>query len=322
MTQRPGHGQDPIPAPIPAPQARVRWRRVVVYNLLLWTVSYGLVGGFLAGGGSFQDASWVFFAQASALVPGLLALVLTRWVWPAPLRESLGLRLRLDRWLAVALIVPWVLCLLALGFGLLVPGVAWDGSLQPAVEARLLSPDQLDLLRRMAARAAVPPVLLLVPMALLLSVTMSFLVNCGEEIGWRGFVHAELRPLGFWRNALVTGLLWSAWHMPLLALGYGFPQHPGLGAVLLSASCLISSVGYAYLRERTSSSLIVALFQGATEATLLLAVAPLTGGTEITVGMASLSWIAAEVVVVGGLLAHDRFLSPEPIAWRPARAGR
>jgi hypothetical protein len=45
-------------------------------------------------------------------------------------------------------------------------------------------------------------------------------------------------------------------------------------------------------------------------------VARLAGGTEITVGMASLSWIAADAVVVCKLLAHDRFLSKEPIAWR------
>lgn len=293
----------------------VRWRRVIVYNVLLWIVSYSVVGCFFAVGGSFQDASWVFFAQASALIPGLLAIVLTRWLWRAPLRESLGLRLRCDRWLVVALIVPWVLCLLALVFGLLIPGVRWDGSLQSAVDVKILSPDQLDLLRRMAARASVPPVLLLVPMGLLSSVTMSFLANCGEEIGWRGFVHGELRPLGFWCNALVTGLLWTAWHMPLLALGYGFPKHPGFGAVLLTVHCMVSSIGYAYLRERTGSSLIVALFQGTTEAALLLAVAPLSGGTELTVGMASLSWIAADLVVVFGLLAHDRFLSQEPIAW-------
>lgn len=297
------------------PRAGVRWHRVVVYYLLVYAVSYGLVGGFLALGGSFRDPSWVFFAQASALIPALIALVLTRWLWRAPLADALALRLRRDRWLLVALIVPWVLCLLALAFGLLVPGVRWDGSLQPAVDAKILSVDQLALLQRIAAQASVPPVLLLVPMGLLLSVTLSFLVNCGEEIGWRGFVHGELRPLGFWRNALVTGLLWTAWHLPLLAMGYGFPQHPGLGVGLLSAHCLVSSVGYAYLRERAASSLIVGLFQGTTEAALLLAVAPLAGGTDITVGMASLTWIAADVMVVCGLLAHDRFLSKEPIAW-------
>lgn len=70
-----------------------RWRRVVVDDVLLWSVSNSIVGSCLAGGGSFQDASWVFFAQASALVPALLAIVLTRR-WSAPLRESLGLRLR------------------------------------------------------------------------------------------------------------------------------------------------------------------------------------------------------------------------------------
>jgi hypothetical protein len=86
--------------------------------------------------------------------------------------------------------------------------------------------------------------------------------------------------------------------------------------LLLGTSLLVSSVGYAYLRERTGSSLVVALFEGTTEAALLLAVAPSAGGTGLTVGMASLSWITAEVLVVFGLLAHDRFLSKAPIAWR------
>ncbi|MBN2495449.1 MAG: CPBP family intramembrane metalloprotease [Deltaproteobacteria bacterium] len=300
-------------APAEAQPPRVRWRRVAFYYLLVYAVSYGLVGAFLASGGSFEDSSWVFFAQASSLVPALSAIALGRWLWRMPLRDSLALRLRFDRWLLVALLVPWLLCLLALGFGLLVPGVRWDGSLQPAVEARILSPEQLDLLARTAEQAGLPTVLLLVPMGLLSSVSMSFLAGCGEEIGWRGFVHGALRPLGFFRNALVTGLLWAGWHLPLLALGYGFPQHPGLGAALLSAHCLLVSVGHAYLRERAGSSLAVGLFHGTTEAAMLLAVAPLAGGSEITVGMGSLTWLAAELVIVCGFLAHDRFVSKEPI---------
>jgi hypothetical protein len=153
-------------------------------------------------------------------------------------------------------------------------------------------------------------------MGILASVTMSFLSGCGEEIGWRGFVHGELRPLGFWRNALVTGLLWLGWHLPLLALGYGYPKHPGVGVALMTVHLLVSSVGYAYLRERAASSVTVGLFHGTTEAAALLAVAPLAGGSDITVGIGSLTWIAADVLVVCGLLAHDRFLAKVPLVWR------
>jgi membrane protease YdiL (CAAX protease family) len=209
----------------------VRWRRVITYYALVYAVSYGLVGGFLLLGGSFKDPSWVFFAQVSSLTPALMALGLTRWLWRAPLSSSLGLRLRADRWLLLAWLLPWALALLALGFGLAVPGTMYDGTLQPAVDRTIVSQTQLNWLRQVAARASLPPITLLVPFGLVSSVTMSFVAGCGEEIGWRGFVHTELRALGFWRNALITGLLWLGWHLPLLALGYGYPQHPGFGIV-------------------------------------------------------------------------------------------
>jgi uncharacterized membrane protein (UPF0136 family) len=71
-----------------------------------------------------------------------------------------------------------------------------------------------------------------------------------------------------------------------------------------------------YLRERGASSLVVGLFHGTTEACALFAVAAVRGGTELTVGIGSLTWIAAQVVVMCALLAHDRFVAREPIAWR------
>jgi uncharacterized protein len=39
----------------------------------------------------------------------------------------------------------------------------------------------------------------------------------GEEIGWRGFLAPHLAGrLGFTGAAIVTGLIWTAWHLPLL----------------------------------------------------------------------------------------------------------
>jgi hypothetical protein len=288
---------------------------VLAYYLVVYAASYSMVGGFFAAGGSFDDPSWVLFAQLSSLTPALVAVALTRLAWREPLVRTLALRPRLDRWLLASWAAPWALSLLALGLGLALPGVRWDGTLQPAVDGALVSQAQLDTLRELAAGLSVPPYLLLVPVGLLLGVTTSFLSGCGEEIGWRGFLHGELRPLGFWGDVLVTGALWLGWHLPLLALGYGYPGHPWVGGLLLAAHCMISSVSLAYLRERTGSALGAGLFHGGTEATALLAVAPLAGGSPLSVGIGSLSWIVADLLLATGLLLHDRFATAAPIAW-------
>lgn len=42
----------------------------------------------------------------------------------------------------------------------------------------------------------------------------------GEEIGWRGFLVPELaRTTSFTTTALITGIVWSLWHYPVLIFG-------------------------------------------------------------------------------------------------------
>lgn len=39
----------------------------------------------------------------------------------------------------------------------------------------------------------------------------------GEEIGWRGFLSPRLtETLGFTKGALLTGIIWTSWHLPIL----------------------------------------------------------------------------------------------------------
>ena len=50
---------------------------------------------------------------------------------------------------------------------------------------------------------------------------LALLSATGEEAGWRGFLWTGLRERrGFWATAFIVGVIWAAWHLPLLA-AYG-----------------------------------------------------------------------------------------------------
>ena len=293
-------------------KSSVPWKRVWLFIGILFVISYGLVGGFILMGGRFDDPAWPLFAQVSALSPAIVAFILTRLVWNESIFLKLNIKPVFNKWLFVAWLLAPALAAMALFFGFLMPDTHLDPTLQPAVDAGIISAEQLHTLQQMADNLGVSPVILLIPAGMLLSMTISLVAGCGEEFGWRGLVHSLLRPLGFWKNVGLTGILWLLWHLPLLFLGYGFPDHPVQGALLMCIHIMISAFTLAYLRER-SSTFAAGLFHGANEAFILLAVAPVAGGTPITVGVSSLSWLAASAIIAGGLLAYDRLISKNPI---------
>jgi membrane protease YdiL (CAAX protease family) len=293
---------------------------VILYYAVAYVGTYATVALFLGRGGSFRDPTWVFFAQILMLVPAASAILLQRFVFREPVRESLAIRLRPNRWFAVAWLLPLALAVAALGLELLQPGVTFDGSLEPAVKRAYLSEGQVAQARTLALRLSVPTIVLLAASWLPFSLTMSLVAGCGEEIGWRGFLHGALRPLGFWRCALLTGVFWALWHVPLVALGYGFPLHPRSGVVVMFVCLALSAVIYAYIRERSGSSVAAGLYHSSSSAALLIAVAPAEGGSDLTINASGLTQVALVILVIGALALHDRFLSANPVMFSRAPA--
>ena len=53
-----------------------------------------------------------------------------------------------------------------------------------------------------------------------IGIFINLLSALGEEIGWRGFMLPALcERLGEVKTLFITGLIWSVWHLPLLAFG-------------------------------------------------------------------------------------------------------
>ena len=101
---------------------------------------------------------------------------------------------------------------------------------------------------------------------------------------------------------MITGLLWALWHVPLTLQGYGYPNHPWLGTVLAVLYILRFAPLLTFIRLRARSVLAPAILHGTADGTVLLTLALVRGGGELTTGWGSLSSIAV-LAAVDALIA-------------------
>jgi membrane protease YdiL (CAAX protease family) len=95
-------------------------------------------------------------------------------------------------------------------------------------------------------------------------VPIGTLLAFGEEFGWRGYLLPKLLPLGEVKAALIIGLIWGLWHLPVLIVGLNYPDQPILPmiAVFLVSTTLLSLLHTRFYVASGASLLAVALLHG------------------------------------------------------------
>ena len=182
-----------------------------------------------------------------------------------------------------------------------------------------------EALEQMKAQGVSYPVSILI--SVVGSTTYAPLINMflalGEEIAWRGFLYPQLKArFGRKKGWLVGGIIWGAWHWPLIWLiGYeygaaagnaaGYAGFPVSGMLLF---CVIT-IGWGILHDRlyedSGSIWVPAIFHGAINAaaTLPLAVCITNTGTARLLGPAPMGIIAGLpflIVAAMQLLKKDK----------------
>lgn len=195
-------------------------------------------------------AAWFTLATQSVLSSFLLmwspgcAALLTRWVLHEGWRD-ISLRFGGRRtWSAigVAVLTPLVVALLAYG-------LAWSTGLARLVTFRP-SASLGFAINLFGSHSAWPLTLLLIG-----SFFAAELINAtGEELGWRGYMLTRLIDAGVPQPIVVSGVIWSLWHWPLI-----FLTAPVMGWPVVFSACIflitITSLGCleARLRLQTGS---------------------------------------------------------------------
>ena len=165
-----------------------------------------------------------------------------------------------------------------------------------------------EALRQMEAQGISYPVYALIGVvgSLTYAPVINTFLGLGEEIGWRGFLYPQLKAkYGRKKGWLIGGVIWGAWHWPLIWLiGYeygaaasnaaGYAGFPVAGMLLF---CVITSawgILHDWLYERSGSIWVPALFHGAINAaaTLPLSVCVINTGSARLLGPAPMGMIA------------------------------
>jgi len=97
----------------------------------------------------------------------------------------------------------------------------------------------------------------------ILNVPFSLFSATGEEIGWRGFLVPELTKwVGFRKAAIISGVIWAIWHLPLIIAGpYSEPDTPRAYQVLCFVLMIVSTgVAFAWVRMKSESFWPAAIF--------------------------------------------------------------
>jgi len=307
---------------------RVPWAAVAAFVVLAcglaWLVCLPL---WRHGGLSNPNANVVLYVMmyTPALAAVAVVLVVHKRGLPGaagnvPVLEFLGL------WpLRPASRTVWMTVTALVGTSLLI----MIGVLGSAAFGRV----HLDLVHFSSFAARLPPQARQVPIQLLvlgqiISIPVGSVVNAfltlGEEVGWRGWLLPNLRPLGTWPALLCTGAIWGLWHAPIILLGYNFNRPDLRGVLLMIGGCTVFGVLIGWLRLRTASLWPCVFAHAALNATggfVVLVMAAHTRTDPAATG--PLGWVTwlVEAVLIGALVLTGQFRQQPSLGRSSARTG-
>jgi uncharacterized protein len=106
----------------------------------------------------------------------------------------------------------------------------------------------------------------------------------GEEIGWRGFLVPELsKTVGYTGTSLISGLIWSLWHYPVLIFAdYNAGTRTWYALLCFTVMVVAISFVFAWLRLRSGSLWTGALLHASHNLYVQAILTPLTRNTGKT----------------------------------------
>lgn len=273
---------------------RVPWAAVGIFAVLACGLAWLVQIPVWTSGEGLASPLFAPLTAITMSTPAVAALLVTFLVVrPSHRARYLGLLPLRPLRRTIVLCALWPLVWLALGLGafFLALGLGWgaaDWSLGTMVATL---PDGVSQERFLLLTFAILP----------LNVLVGSVPALGEELGWRGFLTTALAPLGFWRAALLNGLLWGLWHAPVILLGYNFFRPDLSGLALMCGFTISVGVLLQWARYWARNVWVAAIGHGALNTAAPLSLLWLADGADTAIAtlLGVPGWILMGLVVLG-----------------------
>ena len=281
--------------------------RSMTLRFIAWTfgISYsiGLIFFYLA---KFTE----IFKQTPSLalmilvfymwVPALVSMVLIKLIHGERLSDY-GLRFRLNRGWIGAWVYPILTGFLTVAVCVVLGIGVWDPGFSAyiAEQAAQLTPEQFAQAKEQLGSLSLTTIaLMVISQGIVAGTTINALAAFGEELGWRGLLYTNLRPMGFWRANLLIGFIWGLWHAPIIAAGHNFPKHPIAGIFVMTLGSMVLALLIGHVRERSGSVIAAAIYHGVFNASAGVSIMLIAGAPNILRSPLGLAGVVAMAILI------------------------
>ena len=248
-----------------------KYRKVLVFLGLTFGLNWGLAITYFSLGNNLNSKLFLPMALIYMLIPATVAVLVQKFIYKLPVKRPLGISLILNRWFAVAWILPFILAI----FNILTDSLMTTSRLQPSLFHLGMAIFNL----------------------LTINTFFTSFFTFGEELGWRGMLLAELKNLSFFKANLIIGVIWGIWHAPLILAGYNYPQHPKIGLLLFVFQCILLSNIFSYLRLKAKSVIASSIVHAAYNASASLVYMFIGNVNDLIVGVCGICGISVLLIV-------------------------
>lgn len=272
----------------------VQWKRIREFIVFTFTANFALVGIYLLlnyflGFTEKFPYSMTILGTIYMFVPMTVSFILIKVRYKEKPGDY-GLKINFNPYLLLSWILPVIIVIGTISISLILKigtlDLSFSGFLED-IKVQMGEEAYMQVQQQMKNAGF----LLMSIQVLVGGTTINAIAAFGEEMGWRGFLYKELKPLGFWKSGLLIGTIWGIWHSPLILMGHNFPGHPYLGVVVMTIACIPLGLLIQYVRSKTKTVFSAAIMHGMFNAAGGFAIITINGGSYLFKNVVGISGI-------------------------------
>lgn len=285
-------------------------RQTILFAILVILISWTAAALFYLLNGNLQTTAGFVFASGYMFFP-LLSVVIVQAIHKEPILKGLGVSFKLNRWFAVAWLLPVLFNVAAMFASALFPPMRFSTEtpiLQDALAQMSQSIPDIDAYKLLA---------ITIVSGLSAGIMINALFAFGEEIAWRGWLLKQFEGVTFLKASLIIGVFWGIWHAPLIAMGHNYAQHPFIGLGMMIVCCVLLTPVIQYIRVKSKSVITAAIFHGTLNAGAGMSLMYIDNFNDLLGGSAGLAGFLVLLVINCSLFAIDKWVTKENIFTSP-----